>query len=125
MKYRRKVEVVADLLSAAGEGAKKTHIMYGGKLSFKYLNVYLGLATKAGLVSFDEDTSRYSITEKGKVFLARFKKYKRRVDRLEKQHGLVKNEMTFLEKMCFSVSLSHGGGSDGKVGCNESNVESG
>jgi len=125
MKYRRKVEVVADLLSAAREGAKKTHIMYGGKLSFKYLNVYLRLVTKAGLVSLDEHTGRYSITEKGKVFLTRFKKYKRRVDRLEKQHGLVKNEMTFLEKMCFSVSLSHGGGSDGKVGCNESNVESG
>jgi predicted transcriptional regulator len=105
MKYRRKIEVVADVLSAAQERTKKTHIMYRGNLSYKVLNVYLGAVTKANLVGFDEATGSYMITEKGRMFLAVFKKYKRLVSLLERRYSSVKKEQTLLEKMCFAADL--------------------
>lgn len=105
MKYRRKIEVIADMLSVAQEQTKKTHIMYRGNLSFKVLNVYLSAITKANLMSFDNVTGCYLITEKGRLFLEVFKKYKRLVGRLERQYSSVKKEQTFLERMCFAANL--------------------
>jgi predicted transcriptional regulator len=100
MKYRCKIEVIADMLSAAQERTKKTHIMYRGNLSFKVLNVYLSAITKANLVSFDDATECYLITEKGKLFLDIFKNYKRLANILEKQYNSVTTKRTLLEHMC-------------------------
>lgn len=105
MKYRGKIEVVADMLSVAQGRAKKTHIMYRGNLSFKVLNLYLDVLTKANLMSFDEATGCYLITEKGRLFLEVFKKYKRLVSGLERQHFSVEKERVLLEDMCFAADL--------------------
>jgi predicted transcriptional regulator len=105
VRYRSKIEVVADVLSAALEGAKKTHIMYRGNLSFRLVNAYLGVATKAGLISFDGVSGCYLATDKGKLFLDRFKRYKRLTRGLEKQIGLVKSEIASLEQMCLAGNL--------------------
>jgi predicted transcriptional regulator len=103
MKYRGKLEVVADMLSVAQERAKKTHIMYRGNLSFKVLNLYLRAVTKANLINFDDATGCYLITEKGRLFLEVFKKYKRLVNGLERQHDSVEKERALLEGMCFAA----------------------
>lgn len=105
VKYRSKIEVVADVLSAALEGAKKTHIMYRGNLSFRLVNAYLSVATRAGLISFDDESGFYSATEKGKLFLDRFKRYKRLTRSLERQLGQVKSEIASLEQMCLAGNL--------------------
>ena len=99
MKYRHKIEVVADMLLVAKERTKKTHIMYQGNLSFKVLNVYLNAIIEAKLMSFDDVTGSYLITEKGKLFLEAFKNYKRLVGRLERQSISVKKEQIVLERM--------------------------
>ena len=122
MKYRNKIEVVADVLAVAREGAKKTHIMYRGNLSFKLVNAYLSVVIKAGLISFDDESGCYVATEKGKVFLDRFKKYKRLVSGLERQLGLIKNEMASLEQMCFAGNLPNSLNSNSENICDGSKV---
>jgi hypothetical protein len=57
-------------------------------------------------VSFDDVTECYLITEKGKLFLEIFKKYKRLVSTLEKQCNSVTIKRTLLEHMCFDADLT-------------------
>jgi predicted transcriptional regulator len=119
MKYRGRIEVVADMLSVAQERAKKTHIMYRGNLSFKVLNLYLGALTKANLMSFDEVTGCYLITEKGRLFLEVFRKYKRLVNSLEKRNSSVDKERALLERMCLGAEMTdknHLAGNSGRSG---------
>ncbi len=125
MKYRNKIEVVADVLVAAREGAKKTHIMYRGNLSFKLVNAYLSVATKAGLISLDNASGHYMATEKGQAFLDRFKKYRRLVSSLERQLGLIKNEMASLEQMCFAGNLPNSTDLNSENTCDGSKVVQG
>lgn len=99
MKYRKKIEVIADILSVTRKGAKKTHIMYRGNLSFKLLNKYLDIVTKAGFIYFKNEDRCYLLTEKGKIFLERFKNCRTRTRDLEKHLKHMKNEITLLEQM--------------------------
>ena len=110
MGYRKKIEIVADILVIARKGAKKTHIMYRGNLSFKLLNVYLETVLRAGLLMVDRENGHYLLTEKGKSFLARFSVHNRRVKNLEKQSERVKGESTLLEQMCFAMDLPNSDG---------------
>lgn len=105
VKYRNKIEIVADILNVAREGAKKTHIIYRGNLSFKLANIYLEVVVRAGLIRFDSDNGHYFLTEKGKRFLGKFTKYNRFAKSLEKQFALVKQEKVLLEEMCFAMNL--------------------
>jgi len=100
-KYRNKIEIVADILKVAEEGAKKTHIIYQGNLSFKLATAYLKAVLKAGLLVFSREHRFYMPTEKGRMFLARFNKYSRSAKNLEEQNARVKKEMIFLEQLCF------------------------
>lgn len=57
-------------------------------------------------MGFDEATGSYMITEKGRMFLEVFKKYKRLVSTLEKQYNSVTAKRTLLEYMCFDADLT-------------------
>jgi len=105
VKYRNKIEIVADILSVAREGARKTHIIYRGNLSFKLANIYLDVVVRAGLIRFDSDNGHYLLTEKGKRFLGKFHKYSKYAKNLEKQSTLVNKEKVSLEEMCFATNL--------------------
>ena len=105
VKYRNKIEIVADILNVAREGAKKTHIIYRGNLSFKLANIYLEVALRAGLIRFDSGNGHYFLTEKGKRFLGKFTKYNKYAKSLEKKFALVKKEKVSLEKMCSATNL--------------------
>jgi predicted transcriptional regulator len=107
VKYRKKIEIIADILNVAREGAKKTHIIYRGNLSFKVANMYLDVVVKAGLIRFDSKNGHYLLTEKGKRFLGRFQSYSKYAEGLERQFALVKKERVSLEKMCFEKNLSN------------------
>jgi predicted transcriptional regulator len=104
-KYRNKIEIIADILNVAREGAKKTHIIYRGNLSFKLANIYLNVVVRAGLIRFDSNNGHYLLTEKGKRFLGKFHKYNRYAKNLEKQSTLVNKEKVSLEEMCFAKNL--------------------
>ena len=64
---RSRVDIIADILSAAGEEAKKTHIVYSANLNFARVDEYLQYLEDKGLI---ENMSRkYKTTEKGGEFL--------------------------------------------------------
>ena len=48
--YRKRLEIIADILSVVRGGAKKTRIMYQANLSYRLLALYLEFVKEAGLV---------------------------------------------------------------------------
>ncbi|UCH70470.1 MAG: hypothetical protein JSV29_00330 [Candidatus Bathyarchaeota archaeon] len=73
--HRSQVEIIADILQAAVEGAKKTHIMYGCNLSFGQLQTYLDLLVDKGLLKTISARGRvgnpgfFRTTARGQSFL--------------------------------------------------------
>lgn len=100
MKYRHRIELIADVLFASLKGTMKTHIMNQGNLNFKQLNFYLKIVMNSGLLLFDSTNKLYFITEKGETFLSVFKGYKQRLQELEEQHTIVDEKRLCLERMC-------------------------
>jgi predicted transcriptional regulator len=98
-KYRSKLQIIADILSVASKGAKKTWIMYQANLSYALLNRYLTEVMDAGLVSFVGSGDCYKITRKGQEFLDKFSGYFERRRRLEEQINDMNSEKMDLEKM--------------------------
>jgi len=80
-KYRSRLQIMADVLAAVSDGARKTHIMYKANLSYKLLNRYLNEVLDAGLARLGDD-GWYEITKKGRVFLERCCEYFERNQRL-------------------------------------------
>lgn len=102
--YRSKLEIIADVLGVIGEGAKKTHIMYGANLSYTLICRYLDWVVGAGLVrAVKGSEALYMVTAKGKTFLERYEKFSKRRERLHKWIDDVEGEKAELERMC-SVS---------------------
>jgi len=81
LKYRRKIEIVADILNVAKNRARKTQIMYKGNLSYKLLNKYLKMLIEANLIESEND-SNYIITLNGGKFLEIFKSTNSDMDEL-------------------------------------------
>lgn len=104
MKYRRKIEIVADILNVAKNGARKTQIMYKGNLSYKLLNKYLNMLIEANLIE-PEDDSNYVITLNGGKFLEIYKQYKQRYGRVSKQISLLRKYRSVLERMCSNSNI--------------------
>jgi len=75
-KNRNKVEIAAQVLKVAADGAKKTHIMYGANLSFDQLEKYLKLLLDKGLLD-GRSTERgtYALTDRGRRYLQEFVQY--------------------------------------------------
>ena len=74
--HRSRIDIIANILLAANEGAKKTHIMYKCNLSFKQLHAYLKFLVEIGLLKSisektgtDENIVLYETTKKGRAFL--------------------------------------------------------
>jgi predicted transcriptional regulator len=72
MKYRSRSEIIAMILQAANNGATKTRIMYGAYLSYAQVKEYLEFLESKKLLSYEEGTSLYHLTEKGLQFLRVF-----------------------------------------------------
>jgi predicted transcriptional regulator len=74
------VDIIASILHAAEEGAKKTHIMYRCNLSFRQLHIYLNFLTERGLLESiptkskeENDKSIYKTTRKGRSFIQAYR----------------------------------------------------
>jgi predicted transcriptional regulator len=105
-KYRSGLKIIADILDAVGEGAKKTRIMYFANLSYKLLGKYLKKTIDAGLVSSDDN--HYEVTEKGRAFLERFNDFSGRYSKINKQLDEILFERKVLEGMCELGASEHG-----------------
>jgi predicted transcriptional regulator len=76
--HRGHFDIIADILSASLEGAKKTHLMYHCNLSFKQLKHYSRLLLGMGFLRIAGDGGRinsdiFEVTDKGKEFLKAYK----------------------------------------------------
>ena len=95
-RYRRRLEIVADVLDVVRDGAKKTRIMYQANLSYRLLTRYLKEVVSFGLVRVEED-GLYELTAKGYDYLQAFKGYRERRVEVEEQLNDVDDEKTLLE----------------------------
>ncbi len=97
--HRTSLQILADILDAAGSGARKTRIMYQANLSFRLLNRYLGYALEIELVSVPcSGDGCYALTPKGYEFLEKYNKYSLRSKQLEEQQRAIVKEKATLEE---------------------------
>jgi predicted transcriptional regulator len=78
MKRRRNsFDIVADILSIAKCGAKKTRIVYGANINFKLLQKYLEELEEAGLIVNGVDRKGFiKTTEKGVRYLSHYRGFR-------------------------------------------------
>lgn len=100
--YRRKLDIIADILLVVKKDAGKTRIMYQANLSYKLLTKYLDDVMKASLVRFVADRNCYVLTSKGEQFLERYKDYSRRNKHVEKRLDYIREKRKALEELCSS-----------------------
>ena len=76
-KKRSDIEILADILRVANDGAKKSHIVYKANLNFKIVRNYLNILKNSGLITVPEGNSRiFRTTEKGFEYLNHFEAFK-------------------------------------------------
>jgi len=99
-KYRGRLQIVADVLTAAGKGSRKTHIMFRCYLSHKVLCKYLDESVRADLLRVNGPSEPiYALTDKGKLFLERFFEYSERRRQMEQSIKNILSDETTLEQM--------------------------
>jgi predicted transcriptional regulator len=70
VKYRSRTEIISEILELVkGDGLSRTKIMYGAYLSFTQLKEYLNVLLYNGMLSYNKNTNKYRVTEKGLDFL--------------------------------------------------------
>lgn len=69
---RNDLDICADILVAAKNGAKKTHIVYRANLNFRIVKAYLRKLLEIGLLRFSSDNRLFTTTEEGFDFLRRY-----------------------------------------------------
>ena len=108
--YRRKLDIIADMLLVATHGAKKTQIMYQANLSYKLLVKYLEEVRRAYLLSFERKQQRYILTDKGQRFLSEYKEYAKRNKFVERRLSEVNGKKRLLETLCSRKECGPGAG---------------
>jgi predicted transcriptional regulator len=98
--YRRRLDIIADILQVASQNAKKTQIMYQANLSYKVLERYLREVTEASLISFQAAEQYYVVTEKGQEFLEAYQKYAKTNKSIAKRLDDVDAKKKSLEELC-------------------------
>lgn len=100
VKYRRRFQIIADIIGVTEKGAKKTKIMYFANLSHLLLQRYLADAVRVGFLRTGGDL--YLVTAKGEEFLDRYLRFSRRASQVEADLEALRSESEELEKMCRS-----------------------
>lgn len=98
MRYRRRFEIIADVLRVAGQGSKKTKIMYFANLSYLLLKKYLDDTLRVGFLKFDGEG--YAVTDQGQAFLERFTEFSSRSARVRRDVANLSSEEDMLNRMC-------------------------
>jgi predicted transcriptional regulator len=69
MKYRSRTDIIAMILQSAMNGATKTRLMYSAYLSYAQVQEYIHFLRERQLISFEEESQQYKLTEQGLKFL--------------------------------------------------------
>jgi len=72
MGRRNDLDICAEILQIAKDGAKKTRIVYGANLNFKIVEKYLRRLIENGLLDM-MDERRFITTRKGAQFLKQYR----------------------------------------------------
>ena len=97
-KNRDKVSIIAALLQATNSGANKTDIMLKANLSYQLLEKYLGTAIR--LCFIQPNNKIYVLTERGREFLNRYKRYQNEFAGVEKTLKKLTEERELLRFLC-------------------------
>jgi predicted transcriptional regulator len=83
MKYRERIEIIAQILKAVNGngGTTKTKIMYKAFLSYVQLIEYVPLLTENDLLQYNEKTHTFRLTARGQRFLKKYGKIKDTIKR--------------------------------------------
>jgi predicted transcriptional regulator len=76
MKYRSRLDIVAEILKAASDGENMTFLMYSAYLSYAQFKDYTSALTKNGMLAYDPKKKVYTTSSKGHEFLANYEKLK-------------------------------------------------
>lgn len=98
--HRSRLNIIADMLFAINENAKKTQIMYRANLSYGLLIKYLEELSRSCLARFEQSQGCYVLTDKGVEFLNRYRDYLKRNKYVEKQMSDVNSRRKALEALC-------------------------
>ena len=99
-KHRDRIGIIADVLKAAGKGARKTRIMRSANLSFGLLKKYLDEAVALGCLTLSRE--EYGVTEDGDVFLEKYVEYASRYSSVGRELERMKLEREELTRMCMN-----------------------
>ncbi len=92
------MDIIADILKVASNGANKTKIMYIANLSYELLQKYLEETIDIGFMCFNG--SGYEVTDRGRLFLEKYIQFSSRYSALKSELELVTFEKEILKKMC-------------------------
>ena len=95
VKYRNRLEIIADILAVVKGGAGKTQVMYGANLSYTLLTRYLKNVVNIGLVKMAPGNT-YVLTEKGSDFLREFTGYCEHLREVEGQLSDIRDRKMML-----------------------------
>jgi predicted transcriptional regulator len=98
--YRDRLDIIADILAVVSREAKKTQIMYQANLSYKVLQRYLSEILEASLVTYQDITQLYLLTNKGQEYLTAYKEYVRCSKSMEKRLTDFSVKKKILEELC-------------------------
>ena len=71
------MQIVADVLEVAKDGARKTRIMFGANLSYELLELYLATLVQEDLLEQSDKKGIYRISRKGSIFLKEFSEFRK------------------------------------------------
>ena len=97
--YRRRLDIIADILDVVSGNAKKTQIMFQANLSYSVLQRYLAEMMGASLICFEDEKRCYILTDKGSAFLNAYHEYSKTNRHLEKGLNAVHTKKSVLEKL--------------------------
>jgi predicted transcriptional regulator len=100
--YRRRLDIIADILDVTRENAKKTQIMFQANLSYKVLQKYLAEIIESSLICFKDQNQCYMLTDKGREFLDAYQKYVKTNKRIKRKLNEANAKKKVLEKLCSS-----------------------
>lgn len=98
LKYRRRFDIIADILQVAGRGARKTRIMYFANLSYMLLKKYLDHTLRVGFLKFDGEN--YEVTDRGLAFLELYRGFSSKSARVKQDVESLSMEEETLNHMC-------------------------
>ena len=103
-KNRDRLGIIASILEAAELVSRKTRIMYAANLSFKLLEKYLETVVQAGFVSVSD--SDYVLTERGRDFLDKYRRFKERHSKAQEAIEELSSERERLRSLCENCARS-------------------